>query len=353
MHQLGGDLYVKKATVEFHASALMDDRLDVCLRCGRIGTSSMVFTGAIFRGDELLITCELVYVFADPATPDFAAGAGGPARHHRRLRGRRADGRSAHRRLGRAGRRGPAHPHRGVRARSSAFRPRWNGTTPTPAPSMRWRSTGWARRWPPGACCRSAGRGADRPHGGAPDAARLGRGPAGAADAAGGGRRRAATAKRCCMPSAAPRSSTAAWASAARRSLRGSGHRPHRDGAGIAGRLTHGPQETTSARTRPGSNADAAAAPGQGHAVARCAGRAPSGTAAPAAGAAARSCEGAGTVAILALMMFLAPALGVPHEEMLQDTLKSIVVSFAALGAGLLFFWRAAAAPRCRCAGTR
>ncbi|MDB5875129.1 MAG: O-antigen polymerase [Ramlibacter sp.] len=45
-----------------------------------------------------------------------------------------------------------------------------------------------------------------------------------------------------------------------------------------------------------------------------------------------------GVVAILALMMFLAPALGVPHEEMLQDTLKSIVVSFAALAAALLFF---------------
>lgn len=45
------------------------------------------------------------------------------------------------------------------------------------------------------------------------------------------------------------------------------------------------------------------------------------------------------TVAILALMMFLAPALGVPHELMLQDTLKSIVVSFAALGAALFFFW--------------
>jgi O-antigen ligase len=45
------------------------------------------------------------------------------------------------------------------------------------------------------------------------------------------------------------------------------------------------------------------------------------------------------TVAILALMMFLAPALGVPHELMLQDTLKSIVVSFAALAAALFFFW--------------
>ena len=45
------------------------------------------------------------------------------------------------------------------------------------------------------------------------------------------------------------------------------------------------------------------------------------------------------TVILLALMMFFAPALGVPNEEMLQDTLKSIVVSFAALSAGLLFFW--------------
>ncbi len=44
-------------------------------------------------------------------------------------------------------------------------------------------------------------------------------------------------------------------------------------------------------------------------------------------------------VALLAAMMFLAPALGVPHEEMLQDTLKSIVVSFMALGAALVFFW--------------
>jgi len=68
MQQLGGDLYVKKAGLEFHASARHDDQLDIGLRCSRIGNSSMVFTGAIFRGDELLITGELIYVFADPAT---------------------------------------------------------------------------------------------------------------------------------------------------------------------------------------------------------------------------------------------------------------------------------------------
>ncbi len=68
MQQLGGDLYVKKATVEFNASARMDDRLEIGLRCSRIGTSSMTFSGGIFRAEELLVTCELVYVFADPAT---------------------------------------------------------------------------------------------------------------------------------------------------------------------------------------------------------------------------------------------------------------------------------------------
>jgi YbgC/YbaW family acyl-CoA thioester hydrolase len=68
MRQLGGDLYVKKASVEYHASAHFDERLDVALKCVRVGTSSMVFSGAIFRGAERLISCELIYVFADPVT---------------------------------------------------------------------------------------------------------------------------------------------------------------------------------------------------------------------------------------------------------------------------------------------
>ena len=68
MAQLQGDLYVRKAGIEFHASARMDDALDIGLRCARIGTSSITVAGAIFRGDALLITAELVYVFVDPAT---------------------------------------------------------------------------------------------------------------------------------------------------------------------------------------------------------------------------------------------------------------------------------------------
>lgn len=68
MDSLEGDLYVVKATVEFHASARVDDQIEVAMKCSRIGTSSMLFTGAIFRGDEHLISGEIVYVFADPAT---------------------------------------------------------------------------------------------------------------------------------------------------------------------------------------------------------------------------------------------------------------------------------------------
>jgi YbgC/YbaW family acyl-CoA thioester hydrolase len=68
MHALGGDLYVRKATVDFRASARMDDVLDVALKCARVGSSSMVFEGALFRQNQLLVACELVYVFADPAT---------------------------------------------------------------------------------------------------------------------------------------------------------------------------------------------------------------------------------------------------------------------------------------------
>ena len=68
MLALGGEMYVKKATVEYHASARLDDTLDVGLRCARIGNSSCLFEAGIFTGDQLLITSELVYVFADPVT---------------------------------------------------------------------------------------------------------------------------------------------------------------------------------------------------------------------------------------------------------------------------------------------
>ncbi|MDE2095562.1 MAG: acyl-CoA thioesterase, partial [Burkholderiales bacterium] len=66
MVDLGGDLFVRKATLEYHAPARYDDLLDIGLRCARVGTSSVLFRGAAFRQNQLLVTCELVYVFADP-----------------------------------------------------------------------------------------------------------------------------------------------------------------------------------------------------------------------------------------------------------------------------------------------
>lgn len=68
MQALEGDLYVRKATIEFNASARVDDVIDVGMKSVRVGNSSIVFHGGLFRGEELLVSCELVYVFADPAT---------------------------------------------------------------------------------------------------------------------------------------------------------------------------------------------------------------------------------------------------------------------------------------------
>ena len=68
MEYLGGDMYARKATVEYERSARYDDVLDIGIRCTRVGNSSILFDCAAFRQDEMLVSCELVYVFADPAT---------------------------------------------------------------------------------------------------------------------------------------------------------------------------------------------------------------------------------------------------------------------------------------------
>ena len=65
MNQLGGDLFVRKSTLEYLGSARYDDQLDIGVRTLRIGNTSMSIQAAVFRGDELLVHGELVYVFAD------------------------------------------------------------------------------------------------------------------------------------------------------------------------------------------------------------------------------------------------------------------------------------------------
>ena len=68
MAALDGDLFVRKATLEYEASARYDDLIDVGVRASRIGNSSMLLSCAVFRGDQLLVSGELVYVFANPTT---------------------------------------------------------------------------------------------------------------------------------------------------------------------------------------------------------------------------------------------------------------------------------------------
>jgi acyl-CoA thioester hydrolase len=79
--QHGTDLYVRKAEVEYEASAEYDDELDICVRVERLGRSSFDFRLEIYRADQLLVGGKVVYVNADPATrksaplPDFLRSA--------------------------------------------------------------------------------------------------------------------------------------------------------------------------------------------------------------------------------------------------------------------------------------
>ena len=69
----GNDIFLRKATVEYLGSARYDDVLAVLTRVARLGKTSMTFAFEIHREDPApaagpLVTAELVYVNADPAT---------------------------------------------------------------------------------------------------------------------------------------------------------------------------------------------------------------------------------------------------------------------------------------------
>lgn len=61
-------LYVVKATVEYHAGAHFDEEIDVCVRCARLGRSSLLIRFEIHRGDAHLISGENVYVYTEAGT---------------------------------------------------------------------------------------------------------------------------------------------------------------------------------------------------------------------------------------------------------------------------------------------
>ncbi len=70
VERYANDVYLRKASVEYLGSARYDDLLTVCCRVARLGRSSMSFQFEIYRGaeDAALVTAELVYVNADPAS---------------------------------------------------------------------------------------------------------------------------------------------------------------------------------------------------------------------------------------------------------------------------------------------
>ena len=60
--EFGVDTFVVKATLEYKRSAEYDDTIELAVRAARLGRTSMRFLIDVFRGDELLINGELVYV---------------------------------------------------------------------------------------------------------------------------------------------------------------------------------------------------------------------------------------------------------------------------------------------------
>lgn len=61
----GREMFARKAAIEYHAPARFDDVLDIGVRCTAFGRTSVRFVVEIFKGDEHLISGELVYVYAD------------------------------------------------------------------------------------------------------------------------------------------------------------------------------------------------------------------------------------------------------------------------------------------------
>ena len=70
VERFGNDIYLRKATVEYLGSARYDDVLTVYCRVASLGRTSMTFAFEIYRerDESALVTAELVYVNADPAT---------------------------------------------------------------------------------------------------------------------------------------------------------------------------------------------------------------------------------------------------------------------------------------------
>ncbi len=58
----GGDIFVRRNTLEYHAPARLDDWLDMGIRCERIGNSSLTLQWAAWCQGRLIVSGEVVYV---------------------------------------------------------------------------------------------------------------------------------------------------------------------------------------------------------------------------------------------------------------------------------------------------
>lgn len=62
--EAGVDTFAVKATLEFQAPARFDDVIDVCVRCARLGRTSLRMLLEVHREREPLVSGELIYVIA-------------------------------------------------------------------------------------------------------------------------------------------------------------------------------------------------------------------------------------------------------------------------------------------------
>lgn len=63
LQHVQGDLFMRANTMQYHASARLDDWLDVGVRCERLGNSSLTMAWAVWAQGRLLTSGEAVYVF--------------------------------------------------------------------------------------------------------------------------------------------------------------------------------------------------------------------------------------------------------------------------------------------------
>lgn len=68
VERLGVDWLVVKATLEYRAPARYDDELEIGVRVGQVGNSSIRFLLEMYCGETHLINGEIIYVTVDPST---------------------------------------------------------------------------------------------------------------------------------------------------------------------------------------------------------------------------------------------------------------------------------------------